>query len=47
MRAAEPPVKTPFTLHGHPSLSFSNILLRDTYINFLYITVYFLNFSNG
>jgi hypothetical protein len=30
------------TLHGHPSRSYSNKLHRDTYINFLFTTVYFL-----
>jgi hypothetical protein len=44
---AESPVNPPFTLHGHPSLSYSNKLLRDSYINFLYTTVYFYNISNG
>jgi hypothetical protein len=34
------------TLHGHPSRSYSNKLVRDMYINFLYTTVYFSNFSN-
>jgi hypothetical protein len=44
---AEPPVNPPFTLHEHPSRSYSNKLHRDTYINFLYTTVYFSNISNG
>jgi hypothetical protein len=35
------------TLHGHPSRSYSNKLLRDMYNNFLYTTVYFSNISNG
>jgi hypothetical protein len=30
--AFEPPVNPPFTLHGHPSHSYSNKLLRDMYI---------------
>jgi hypothetical protein len=45
--AAEPPVNPPFTLHGHPSHSYSNKLLRGTYINFLYTTGHFSNISNG
>jgi hypothetical protein len=35
------------TLYGHPSCSYSNKLLRDTYINFLYTTVHFSNISKG
>jgi hypothetical protein len=35
------------TLHGHPSRSYSNKLLRYMYINFLYTTVHFSNNSNG
>jgi hypothetical protein len=45
--AARPSVNPPFSLHGHPSRSYSNKLLRDTYINFLYTTVYFSDASNG
>jgi hypothetical protein len=35
------------TLHGHPSRSYSNKLLRDMYINFLCTPVHFSNISNG
>jgi hypothetical protein len=45
--AAEPHVNPPFTLHGHPSQSYSNKLLRDMYTIFLYTTVYPSNISTG
>jgi hypothetical protein len=45
--AAELPVHPPFTLRGHLSYSYSNKLLRDTSINFLYTTAYFSSISNG
>jgi hypothetical protein len=43
---AELPVIPPFTLHRHLSRSYSSKLLRNTYINFLYTTVYFSDISN-
>jgi hypothetical protein len=45
--ATEQPVNPPVTLHGYPSRSYSDKLLRDMYIDFLYTTVYFSNISNG
>jgi hypothetical protein len=46
-QAAEPPVNPPFIRHGHPSRSYSNKLLRDKCIDFLYTTVYFSDISNA